>query len=142
MNILHATTDPSLKDRLQQMLSSSERADIAVGYFFMSGFQAVADELARLQKVRILVGRTDRRVVEEVALALQQTQALESRLRAGCGVRKGNGIDRIWPPQGAECVTGLKWNLTILGIYANVCASGEPVLFKQKPTGPDQTLHS
>ena len=89
MNILHATTDPSLKDRLQQMLSSSERADIAVGYFFMSGFQAVADELARLQKVRILVGRTDRRVVEEVALGLQQTQALESQLRADDTIRRG-----------------------------------------------------
>ncbi len=88
MNILHATTDPSLKDRLQQMLSSSERADIAVGYFFMSGFQAVADELARLQKVRILVGRTDRRVVEEVALGLQQTQALESQLRADETIRR------------------------------------------------------
>ena len=31
MNILHATTDPPLIDRLHQMLSSSERADIAVG---------------------------------------------------------------------------------------------------------------
>ena len=89
MNILHATTDPSLKDRLQQMLSSSERADIAVGYFFMSGFQAVADQLACLQKVRILVGRTDRRVVEEVALGLQQTQALESQLRADDTIRRG-----------------------------------------------------
>lgn len=89
MNILHATTDPPLIDRLQQMLSSSERADIAVGYFFMSGFQAVADQLSPLQKVRILVGRTDRRVLEEVALGLQQTQALESQLRADDTIRRG-----------------------------------------------------
>ena len=88
MNILHATTEPSLIDRLQQMLSSSERADIAVGYFFMSGFQAVADQLSHLQKVRILVGRTDRRVLEEVALGLQQTQALQSQLQADATIRR------------------------------------------------------
>ena len=54
----------------------------------MSGFQAVANELARLQKVRILVGRTDRRVVEEVALGLQQTQALESQLKTDETIRR------------------------------------------------------
>ena len=54
MNILHATTDPTLLARLKEMLGSSGRADIAVGYFFMSGFEAVADDLERLGKVRIL----------------------------------------------------------------------------------------
>ena len=80
MNILHATTDPDLLTRLREMLGSSSHADIAVGYFFMSGFEAVADDLARLDKVRILVGRTDRQVLEEVAIGLQQTHALQDRL--------------------------------------------------------------
>ncbi len=80
MNILHATTDPPLIDGLQRMLSSSERADIAVGYFFMSGFQAVAYQLSLLQMVRILVGRIDRRVLEEASFGLQQTQALAYQL--------------------------------------------------------------
>ena len=39
MNILHATTEPSLLQRLKEMLGSSARADIAVGYFFISGFE-------------------------------------------------------------------------------------------------------
>ena len=55
MNILHATTNPDLLNRLREMLCSSARADIAVGYFFLSGFDAVADDLARLDKVRVLV---------------------------------------------------------------------------------------
>ena len=88
MNILHATTDPSLLARLKEMLGSSARADIAVGYFFISGFEAVADDLARLDKVRILVGRTDRHVLEEVALGLQQTQALRARLDADSLVQR------------------------------------------------------
>ena len=88
MNILHSTTDPTLLARLKEMLGSSDRADIAVGYFFISGFGAVADDLARLDKVRILVGRTDRQVLEEVALGLQQQQALRARLDADALVRR------------------------------------------------------
>ena len=41
------------------MLGSSARADIAVGYFFIGGFDTLADELARQDKVRVLVGRTE-----------------------------------------------------------------------------------
>ena len=36
-NIIHATTDPDLVTRLRGMLDSSARADIPVGYSFMSG---------------------------------------------------------------------------------------------------------
>ena len=82
MNILHSTTDPDLLTRLREMLGSSSRADIAVGYFFMSGFGAVSDSLSRLDKVRILVGRTDRPTLEAVASGLQQSQALKEQLEA------------------------------------------------------------
>ena len=89
MYILHALTVPTLLARLKEMLGSSARADIAVGYFFISGFEAVADDFARLDKVRIPVGRTDRQVLEEVALGLQQTQALRAQLDADSLVRRG-----------------------------------------------------
>ena len=88
MNILHATTDPNLLARLKEMLGSSARADIAVGYFFMSGFDAVSDDLAKLDKVRILVGRTDRSVLEEVALGILQADALKARLDADSLVQR------------------------------------------------------
>lgn len=88
-NILHATTDPALLERLKEMFGSSARADIAVGFFFMSGFEAVADDLERLDRVRILVGRTDRRVFEEVAVGLQQAEALRVQKQMGEVVRRG-----------------------------------------------------
>ena len=87
-NILHASTDPTLLSRLKEMLGSSARADIAVGYFFISGFEAIAHDLSRLDEVRILVGRTDRRVLEEVAAGLQQSQALQAQLEADSLVRR------------------------------------------------------
>ena len=64
------------------MLDSSARADIAVGYFFMPGFGAISAELSRLDKVRILVGRADRQVIEAVAAGLQQPDALKARLES------------------------------------------------------------
>ena len=88
MNILHATTDPDLLTRLREMLGGSARADIAVGYFFISGFEAVADHVAHLDRVRVLVGRTDGRVLEEVALGIQQADALRSRLDADSIVQR------------------------------------------------------
>ena len=102
MNILHATTDPTLLQRLKQMLGSAARADIAVGYLFVSGFNAVADELAALEKVRILVGRTDRPTLEEVARGVQQAEALRARVEGDGLVRRG---DR--PALGAQAVATL-----------------------------------
>ena len=55
---------------------------VTVGYFFISGFEAVADNLAHLRKVRILVGRTDRHILEEVASGLQQAPALYARIES------------------------------------------------------------
>src|SRR4051812_29263161 len=75
-------------ERLKQMLAASHRADIAVGYLFVSGFHALAEELGRLEKVRILVGRTDRQTLEEVARGLQQAEAVQSRLDGDSLVRR------------------------------------------------------
>jgi superfamily II DNA or RNA helicase/HKD family nuclease len=88
LNILHATTDPTLLDRLKHMLASAQSADIAVGYFYASGFNAVVEDLARLDRVRLLVGRTDRGTIEDVARHLQQQEALRQRVEADEIVRK------------------------------------------------------
>ena len=80
MTILHATTDPDLLTRLKEMLGSAARADIAVGYFFISGFSAVSEELMRLKKTRILVGRTDRPTLEAVAAGLYQSRPIQAYL--------------------------------------------------------------
>ena len=63
---------------------------VTVGYFFMSGFEAVADNLAHLRKVHILVGRTDRHILEEVASELQQAPALYARIESEGMLRRGD----------------------------------------------------
>ena len=50
--------------------------DIAVGYFYLSGFAQVADLLAiRPGKVRILIGRTDRPTLAEIAAGYSPEEA-------------------------------------------------------------------
>ena len=88
MTILHAKTNPNLLTRLREMLASAARADIAVGYFFVSGFTAVAEEISRLNKTRILVGRTDRPTLEVVAAGLHQAGPLQAQLDSSRTVQR------------------------------------------------------
>ena len=82
MNILHAHTDPDMLTRLREMLRSAARADIAVGYFFVSGFAQAADELSQLRKTRVLVGQADCPTIEAVAAGMRQADPLRSRIQS------------------------------------------------------------
>ncbi len=71
MNILHATTDLTLLQRLKQMLGSAARADIAVSYLFVSGVNAVAGELARPEKIRRLEALRERHRLDPAEQAVR-----------------------------------------------------------------------
>ena len=45
-----------LIDAIQQTLPGSAAAHFAVGYFFLSGLEAVADKLANMQELRLPIG--------------------------------------------------------------------------------------
>ncbi len=56
-----------LGDAVRPLLGQSERAHFAVGYFFLSGFKAIAQELEKVQEVRLLIGNTsDHATVEQL----------------------------------------------------------------------------
>ncbi len=88
MNILHATSTPPLLDRFKEMLKYSYRADIAVGYLFVSGFNAVADELGKLEKTRVLVGKVDRPTLDEIARGVQQAEAIQAQVASDSIVKR------------------------------------------------------
>lgn len=71
MTILHAHSDPQFTEHLRSVLADANgqprSVDIAVGYFYLSGFTQVADLLAtRPGTVRILIGRTDTPTRQEI----------------------------------------------------------------------------
>jgi len=57
-----------LADQINTILGSTEAARFAVGYFFLSGFTPLADKLADVKELRLLIGNTtNRQTLEQIA---------------------------------------------------------------------------
>ena len=72
MTILHSRSDPQFADHLRSVLADANgqphSVDIAVGYFYLSGFARVAGlPASRPGAVRILIWRADRPTMAEIA---------------------------------------------------------------------------
>jgi len=50
-----------LVDHIQKILGTTEAARFAVGYFFLSGLEAIAKPLSGVKEVRLLIGNTTNR---------------------------------------------------------------------------------
>ena len=56
-----------LVEHINVILDSTERARFAVGYFFLSGFQSIAEELKDVKELRLLIGNTtNRKTLEQL----------------------------------------------------------------------------
>src|SRR5207249_2408803 len=73
LNLLSATHKPmpthdiidnrteKLVDNINRILSSTESARFAVGYFFLSGLESIAKSLAHVKELQLLIGNTTNR---------------------------------------------------------------------------------
>src|SRR3990172_4717619 len=60
--------DVKLVDHINRILTSSESARFAVGYFFLSGFESIAPHLNGIKELRLLIGNTtNRETLEQMA---------------------------------------------------------------------------
>ena len=50
-----------LVDHINQILSSTDSARFAVGYFFLSGLTSIATKLKGVKELRLLIGNTTNR---------------------------------------------------------------------------------
>jgi superfamily II DNA or RNA helicase len=70
-----------LADRITTILSSSEAAHFAVGYFFLSGFEAIAPQLTHIKKLRLLIGNTsNRQTIEQIAQGYRHLELIRNEL--------------------------------------------------------------
>ena len=57
-----------LVEHINLILDSTEKARFAVGYFFLSGFQSIAEELQGVKELHLLIGNTtNRETLEQIA---------------------------------------------------------------------------
>jgi SNF2 family DNA or RNA helicase len=72
-----------LVDQINRILDSSEAAHFAVGYFFLSGFTAIADRLNNIKELQLLIGNTsNRETIEQIAQGYRRLELISDRIEA------------------------------------------------------------
>ncbi|MBD2446142.1 helicase [Nostoc sp. FACHB-152] len=72
-----------LVDQIKRILDSSEAAHFAVGYFFISGFTAIAERLANIKELRLLIGNTsNRETIEQIAQGYRRLELITDKIEA------------------------------------------------------------
>src|SRR5579875_410620 len=72
-----------LVDHIKRMLDSTEMARFAVGYFFLSGLESVAERLNGVKELRLLIGNTtNRETLEQLAEGYRQLELVQDALEA------------------------------------------------------------
>src|SRR5215203_520476 len=66
-----------LRQRIQEILRSTGSARFAVGYFFISGLESVADCLEGVEEIRLLIGNTtNRETIDQLAEGYRRLEAV------------------------------------------------------------------
>ena len=72
-----------LVDHIKRILSSTDRARFAVGYFFLSGLTAIAERLASVKELKLLIGNTtNRETLEQLAEGYQRLEMVAEEVEA------------------------------------------------------------
>lgn len=70
-----------LADHIKQILCTSNAARFAVGYFFLSGFDAIGDTLGSVGEIRLLIGNTtNRETLEHLTEGYRRLELVTERL--------------------------------------------------------------
>ena len=72
-----------LADHINRILSSTEAARFAVGYFFLSGLTPIGQRLADVRELRLLIGNTtNRQTLEQIAEGYRRLELVQDRAEA------------------------------------------------------------
>ena len=121
MTILHANSDPQFTEHLRSVLNEANSqlhsVDIAVGYFYLSGFAEVADLLStRPGKVRILIGRTDLPTSQEIAAGYGPQEPTENFHNSQGRRKEADVVDETVANVGRNAATQPQVDATEKGI--------------------------
>src|SRR2546422_9859551 len=70
-----------MRSELQRVLPNCNAADFALGYFFISGYRAIHEEVGRVPKLRVLMsGTTNQETVESILAGYRSLELARSEL--------------------------------------------------------------
>mgnify|MGYP000890539863 FL=1 len=73
--------EQKLTDHIGRMLENAKQAKFAVGYFYLSGFKAIAQRLENVEELRLLIGSsTNLQTLDELAKGRNGLDEAKSRL--------------------------------------------------------------
>ena len=99
-----------LVDHISALLPQSERARFAVGYFFLSGFSAIAPKLKQVKELRILIGNTTtRETIEQLAEGYRRLELVERAQQ-----RQEYATDRERKQAGRETARNIQGSLELM----------------------------
>ncbi|MDA7891874.1 phospholipase D-like domain-containing protein [Akkermansiaceae bacterium] len=71
--------DEKLVEHIKSILGSTDSARFAVGYFFLSGLEAIQDKLAGVKTLRLLIGNTtNRETIEQISEGYKRLDLVEA----------------------------------------------------------------
>src|SRR6266852_5682732 len=79
-----------LVDHINRILSSTEAARFAVGYFFLSGLESIAKSLARVKELKLLIGNTtNRETLEQLAEGYRRLELVSEKVEEQVYPKRG-----------------------------------------------------
>lgn len=71
-----------LVNHVNKLLDNSQFSRMAVGYFYLSGFEAIREKLDKIQHLKLIIGnRTNQETLEELVKGHYQKEEIERQLR-------------------------------------------------------------
>src|ERR1035441_3550953 len=71
-----------LVDHVNKLLDNSEFSRMAVGYFYLSGFEAIREKLDKIKSLKLIIGnRTNQATIEELIEGHNQKEKIAVELR-------------------------------------------------------------
>jgi len=94
--------DVTLVAKMRDLLPSTQMARFAVGYFFLSGLEAVADVLDGVRELRLLIGNTtNRRTLEQIAEGYRRLDEVQRQAEAMRYPKRADMADMVGDTAGA-----------------------------------------
>ncbi|MGI0016145.1 MAG: phospholipase D-like domain-containing protein, partial [Nitrososphaera sp.] len=81
-SIIDNNRDNLLVTHVNKLLDNAEFSRMAVGYFYLSGFEAIREKLHKIKKLRLIIGnRTNQQTLEELVKGRVSRELTETELR-------------------------------------------------------------